>query len=386
MQSHSRNFRLLAIFFVVLIVSLACLSGGDDGNGDTGNGDTDDGDTADNDTTDGDTGPDLELTAASLQATQDAINNPPPQPDETEEPPPPPPPPPPPDTPSDYRFTVDNASFQTICYVNISPTTSDSWGSDWLGASDVIVPGSSFDFSVSGGTWDIRVQDCGNLSFDFEYELNVNRDMVWTAIGPGVGDTLWWTEFADSDPDNPNWDFFSIQWTGNDLAFNGGDFSADIYSGRLNVVAETADTYVYALYDAYFSGAFENVTVWATVEKVGGPNRNNIALICRANDEGWYEFAITSGGLWELYLYEYDDGYTRIGNGGSNAINMQFEVNDLALDCIDDEITLWANGSQVGSVTNNRFTEGQVGVSVSSFDLPDVEVEIDDFFVTWPGQ
>ena len=74
-----------------------------------------------------------------------------------------------------------------------------------------------------------------------------------------------------------------------------------------------------------------------------------------------------------------------IGNGGSNAINLQFAVNELALDCIGNEITLWANGSEVGSVTNNRFSEGQVGVSVSSFDLPGVEVEIDDFFVTWPG-
>lgn len=376
MRAHSKHFRLFTILAALLIVTLACSLGGGSRNDDSDNGDSNG-----SDSNGSDPGPDLAATQASLEATQDAVNNPPPLPADTEEPPSTPPP----VSSSDHTLTIDNASVQTICYVNISPSTSDSWGDDWLGSSDVIVPGSSADFTVAAGMWDIRVQDCGNLSFDFGFEIDINGDMVWTALGPDIDDTLWWTEFDDSDPDNDGWEFFSIRWTGSQLAFDGGDFSADIFSGRLNVVADSDQTYVYSLYDAYFSGTFEDVTVWATVEKTGGPNRNNIALICRANDEGWYEFAITSGGLWELWLYDYDDGYELLGEGGSNAINLQLAVNELALDCIGDELTLWANGSEVGSVTNNRYSEGQVGVGVSSFDLPGVEVEIDDFFVTWPG-
>ncbi len=46
----------------------------------------------------------------------------------------------------------------SIYYVYISPSTSDSWGDDWLG-SDVMSPGETWEFDVTNGSYDIRLVD-----------------------------------------------------------------------------------------------------------------------------------------------------------------------------------------------------------------------------------
>lgn len=57
-----------------------------------------------------------------------------------------------------HNLTVSNAASGAIEYVQISPTTDEDWGDDWLGPSDVIEPGSSRTFSITGGcAEDIRV-------------------------------------------------------------------------------------------------------------------------------------------------------------------------------------------------------------------------------------
>lgn len=45
-----------------------------------------------------------------------------------------------------------------IYYVYISPSTSDSWGDDWLG-SDIMSPDETWEFTVSRGDYDIRLID-----------------------------------------------------------------------------------------------------------------------------------------------------------------------------------------------------------------------------------
>lgn len=57
---------------------------------------------------------------------------------------------------------VANQSSQTICYVNISPSSDSNWGPDRLGSTETIAPGASRGWSVDPGNWDMRLQDCNH--------------------------------------------------------------------------------------------------------------------------------------------------------------------------------------------------------------------------------
>ena len=48
----------------------------------------------------------------------------------------------------------NNTGGYAIHYVYISPTSSDDWGDDWLGSSELINSGSSRTFNVTNGTYD----------------------------------------------------------------------------------------------------------------------------------------------------------------------------------------------------------------------------------------
>jgi hypothetical protein len=58
------------------------------------------------------------------------------------------------------EFRLENESGQTICYVYISPTTSDVWGDDWLDDTEVIEDGDVRLFDVPAGDYDLLATDC----------------------------------------------------------------------------------------------------------------------------------------------------------------------------------------------------------------------------------
>jgi hypothetical protein len=57
-------------------------------------------------------------------------------------------------------LTVNNDGPETICYLQISPTTSTFWGADWLGADQTIPPDEGVTLSLPPYTYDLRGLDC----------------------------------------------------------------------------------------------------------------------------------------------------------------------------------------------------------------------------------
>jgi hypothetical protein len=91
-------------------------------------------------------------------------------------------------------LTLYNASGQDICFVHISPTTSDTWGDDWLGSSEIIADGDNRTFTVAPGTYDLQALDCSQGEIAVEWELEVTSSTAWTVDGEstssgGGGDT-----------------------------------------------------------------------------------------------------------------------------------------------------------------------------------------------------
>ncbi len=81
-------------------------------------------------------------------------------------------------------LTLYNNSNSTVCYVYISPSTSSSWGSDWLGT-DVVPAGSSYTFYVTPGTYDYKATDCSGNTLASEFGVYLSGSHTWTITGGG---------------------------------------------------------------------------------------------------------------------------------------------------------------------------------------------------------
>jgi len=145
-------------------------------------------------------------------------------------------------------------------------------------------------------------------------------------------------------------------------------FTATVQEGKLVIQIDAHDTTVYAFYDHPLDQV--DVRIEADVEMVAGPNRNNISVICRASGDGWYEFSMNSGGSWVIWRYDYDaNGYTALREGYSFAISTQKAKNRLTAVCRKDTMKFFINDREVGSVTDGTFAGGQIGVSLTTFDI-----------------
>lgn len=120
--------------------------------------------------------------------------------------------------------------------------------------------------------------------------------------------------------------------------------------------------------------------------KVGnrGTNNNNINLICRKSDAGWYEFDIASNGLYEIFVVKpVGDAVkrTRIADGGSNKIKTGWAQNEYGIVCQSNMLILNINGAEARRLEDKThlLPEGKVGISVSS--LKDAPVTVDLYWV-----
>ena len=182
----------------------------------------------------------------------------------------------------------------------------------------------------------------------------------------GDWDILTVTDSADADPDK-----VTVQADGGKLVW---DFDSEW-------------VYYYMFYNAF---DYEDIRVEVSADN-RGRNNNNISLICRYDPEvGWYEFNIANNGLYDIYYAEVTSngniGYNRVANGGSNAIKQGKEVNEYAIECRGEELTLFINGDEVNSIREKTYglRSGQIGMSVSSFDVLPILIEMDWISVSEP--
>jgi len=195
---------------------------------------------------------------------------------------------------------------------------------------------------------------------------------------PAVSDAQdFFTEEFDGSTDN--WTYFI---TKNDTTADDGGVAPFTEDGFL-IFDLSKYLNVYAMYEPY---TYDNVRIDVRVDN-RGTNNNNINMLCRYSDEGWYEISVANNGLYWLYAYDgLKNTYAKIADGGSNKIKAGKEVNDYAFVCNDRNLTLYINGFETRVYTDNQyvFRRGQVGIGASSFkDLP-VKVEFDYIQISEP--
>jgi len=135
-------------------------------------------------------------------------------------------------------------------------------------------------------------------------------------------------------------------------------------------------------YTMYKPVTYNDVVVRLRASNVGTINTNGVSLLCRRTGNTWYEFSVTSGGLWNLYYYTGVN--TTIGTGATTAIKQGQNINEYEMSCVGNMISLKVNGQAVRTITDDNLTDGQVGFSISSIQYFPVEFEIKQFEVAQP--
>ncbi len=159
-----------------------------------------------------------------------------------------------------------------------------------------------------------------------------------------------------------------------------------VENGKLVFTLEDNYLYSYLIYD---QNTYEDVSVEVSADN-RGKNNNNVSLLCRYSEDGWYEFNIASNGLFNILAYDatgiVHKGYNALVTDGSNAIKMGKETNVYKAVCSGNTLMLYINGEESASFTDNKygFSDGKVGVSISSFNVYPIIVEIDYFDIQLP--
>ena len=158
--------------------------------------------------------------------------------------------------------------------------------------------------------------------------------------------------------------------------------TAEVKDGKLVINIDGMFTYVYYIFTPL---KVTDVRLDIKADNLGR-NNNNISLVCRYSvEKGWYEFNIASNGLYWVKRYDPRFGnYVDIGKGASTAIRMGQATNDYGAVCKDNKLTLFINGKEVRTFTDNTLATGQVGFSVSSITVTPITVAVDSFYITVP--
>ncbi len=195
--------------------------------------------------------------------------------------------------------------------------------------------------------------------------------------GSSSGQEPYFTEEFNQDP---QWGYYVIQGNSNSdinkatYSFKDGSMVFDILDPGL---------FAYYIYEAF---TYKNNRLDIVVDN-RGVNSQQVSLVCRLGDEGWYEWAVQSDGLWYLF-YATSNNYTVIANGGSTAIKQGKAVNQYTFICNQDQLSFAINGIEPkGSPYVERkyaLREGYAGFSISSLRATPVKIEVDAFRIQEP--
>ena len=134
----------------------------------------------------------------------------------------------------------------------------------------------------------------------------------------------------------------------------------------------------------YFSGP---VSIEVDVTKVAGPDDNDFGIICNYQDVDNFYVGLVSNDGYAAIMKRQDGSSSYISADqmlSVNGLNSGSTNNHIRFDCINGNLTLYANGNQVASAFDNSFSDGDVGLQIGTFDTGGVDFLFDNFVVRQP--
>ncbi len=157
-----------------------------------------------------------------------------------------------------------------------------------------------------------------------------------------------------------------------------------VKNGALEFNLNQKDKYVYTYYKP---ATYSDVRLDMTAEN-RGKNNNSVSLFCRYSpDDGWYEANVNNNGMLSILAYTMSDhSYHNVYNGASTLIKTGINANTYAFTCKGQILTLEINGKVVKEIKDVHYNlkSGLVGMSVSSYNVLPIIVDIQSFSISLP--
>lgn len=176
-------------------------------------------------------------------------------------------------------------------------------------------------------------------------------------------------------------DFSSKDWgTGTDA-----DSSVEYSNSALNMSVYKEFWFVWSTPNAE---DYENIHIEVTAKNDSTDSTGAFGIICNLNNvtDTSYYFAVTGAGEYAIGRYTLVDDVllTNDGQWGtSDAIKSDAASYRIGADCGNGILTLYVDGQQVDSVTDDYYTTGNVGLFAwSGEEVNGTNVTFDDFIVT----
>jgi hypothetical protein len=127
-----------------------------------------------------------------------------------------------------------------------------------------------------------------------------------------------------------------------------------------------------------------------TMVRTEGATDNHYGVLCRASDEGFYYFAISTDGYYAIFRQVGEEGLTPLTDSAmlaSPSIKENGATNRLMAVCEGTTLALYVNGVLVDKVEDDTFARGDVGMAAGTGRFGETTwVWFDDFEVTKPEE
>lgn len=167
---------------------------------------------------------------------------------------------------------------------------------------------------------------------------------------------------------------------------NAGEaFTSNIADGQLQLAVANAQASVYAEYSLLLENP--DVRVETQASKTAGPNSNEIGVICRSSEQGFYFLAYSSNGKWIIYRYQPgtgQSGWNTLASGNSNAIQLTDATNQVAGTCAGSRLVLEVNGTLVGEASDEALPGGGYAGLAMWGEFPGLGVNFDYLYASVP--
>jgi len=172
----------------------------------------------------------------------------------------------------------------------------------------------------------------------------------------------------------PNWTYLTLGST---------EDGANVYTENGNVVFEATEPYTMTMlfYEPY---VYDDVRLDSLV-KNRGSNDFYYGLAARFGEGGFYLFAINPGGLYGIWLIDFQAGNKMLRTGGSKSINVGKSENLLTAIIKGNELHLSINDVDIWTLEDDAFTEaGYIGIGILSFENLPIKVNFDYVAISEP--
>lgn len=133
--------------------------------------------------------------------------------------------------------------------------------------------------------------------------------------------------------------------------------------------------------------SFTDVSVEVEATKAGGPDDNDLGVICRYVDVDNFYFGLISSDGYAVIGKLKDGEQTGISSDGmepAEGIKQGAATNVVRMDCVGEALTLFVNGTRIASVTDSDFAKGDVGLMAGTYDQTGTDIHFDNFVVRQP--